>query len=172
MWPIRWPVLEEPTVLVAAEVDKVKTFTPYPHQRAGINWIIERPACALLWGMGTGKTVTTLTAIQLLLYDLLEDGPALVVAPKRVAEDTWSKEAAKWDHLQHLRVVKIMGTAKQRKEALRRVYEGPFADVYVINRENVPWLMTYTSAMGPSCTATDPATAPRLRSMTNWPTCA
>ena len=119
----------------------MKTFTPYPHQRAGINWIIERPACALLWGMGTGKTVTTLTAIQLLLYDLLEDGPALVVAPKRVAEDTWSKEAAKWTHLQHLRVVKIMGTAKQRKEALRSVYEGPFADVYVINRENVPWLV-------------------------------
>lgn len=119
----------------------MKTFTPYPHQRAGINWIIERPACALLWGMGTGKTVTTLTAIQLLLYDLLEDGPALVVAPKRVAEDTWSKEAAKWTHLQHLRVVKIMGTAKQRKEALHSVYAGPFADVYVINRENVPWLV-------------------------------
>lgn len=119
----------------------MKTFTPYPHQRAGINWIIEHPACALLWGMGTGKTVTTLTAIQLLLYDLLESGPALVVAPKRVAEDTWSKEAAKWTHLQHLRVVKIMGTAKQRKEALRSVYEGPFADVYVINRENVPWLV-------------------------------
>ena len=119
----------------------MKSFTPYPHQRAGINWIIDRPACALLWGMGTGKTVTTLTAIQLLLYDLLEDGPALVVAPKRVAEDTWSKEAAKWTHLQHLRVVKIMGTAKQRKEALRSVYEGPFADVYVINRENVPWLV-------------------------------
>ena len=85
--------------------------------------------------------MTTLTAIQLLLYDLLEDGPALVVAPKRVAEDTWSKEAAKWEHLQHLRVVKIMGTAKQRKEALHSVYAGPFADVYVINRENVPWLV-------------------------------
>ena len=85
--------------------------------------------------------MTTLTAIQLLLYDLLEDGPALVVAPKRVAEDTWSKEAAKWTHLQHLRVVKIMGTAKQRKEALHSVYAGPFADVYVINRENVPWLV-------------------------------
>lgn len=119
----------------------MKIFTPYPHQRAGINWILDRPACALLWGMGTGKTVTTLTAVQLLLYDLLEDGPALVVAPKRVAEDTWSKEAAKWVHLRHLRVVKIMGTAKQRKDALHTVFSGPFADVYVINRENLVWLI-------------------------------
>ena len=90
---------------------------------------------------GTGKTVTTLTAVQLLLYDLLEDGPALVVAPKRVAEDTWSKEAAKWEHLRHLRVVKIMGTAKQRMDALHTVFAGPFADVYVINRENLVWLI-------------------------------
>ena len=119
----------------------MKTFTPYPHQRAGIDWIVERPACALLWGMGTGKTVTTLTAVQLLLYDLLEDGPALVVAPKRVAEDTWSKEAAKWEHLRHLRVVKIMGTAKQRMDALHTVFAGPFADVYVINRENLVWMI-------------------------------
>lgn len=111
-------------------------FTPYPHQRAGIEWILQRPACALLWGMGTGKTVTTLTAIDRLLYDCMEDGPVLVIAPKRVAENTWSKETAKWEHLQHLRVVKIMGTAKQRIEALNTA-----ADVYVINRENVCWLV-------------------------------
>ena len=65
----------------------------------------------------------------------------LIIAPKRVAEDTWSKEAAKWPHLQHLRVVKIMGSKQQRLEALRSVYEGPFAELYVINRENVPWLV-------------------------------
>ena len=116
-------------------------FTPYPHQQAGIDWIINRPACALLWGMGTGKTVTTLTAIDRLLYDYLEDGPALVIAPKRVAENTWSKEADKWEHLRHLRVVRIMGTAEQRLAAVRRVFEGPFAEVYVINRENVCWLV-------------------------------
>ena len=114
----------------------MKIFTPYPHQRAGIDWIIDRPACALLWGMGTGKTVTTLTAIDRLLYDQLEDGPVLVIAPKRVAEDTWSKETAKWEHLQHLRVAKIMGTAKQRMAALKDV-----ADIYVVNRENVVWLV-------------------------------
>ena len=111
-------------------------FTPYPHQRAGINWIIDRPACALLWGMGTGKTVTTLTAVDQLLHDCMEDGPVLVIAPKRVAENTWSKECAKWEHLHHLRVAKIMGTAKQRMEALADA-----ADIYVINRENVCWLV-------------------------------
>lgn len=116
-------------------------FTPYPHQAAGIEWILQRPACALFWSMGTGKTVTTLTAINRLLYDRMEDGPVLVIAPKRVAENTWSKETAKWEHLQHLRVVKIMGTAKQRKEALVGVFEKPFGDVYVINRENVVWLV-------------------------------
>ena len=117
------------------------TFTPYPHQRAGIKWITEHPACALLWGMGTGKTVTTLTAIDLLLNDYLEDGPVLVIAPKRVAENTWSKECQKWPHLSHLRIRKIMGTAQQRIEAVHSIFEGPFADVYVINRENVVWLV-------------------------------
>ena len=112
------------------------TFTPYPHQRAGIEWITDRPACALLWGMGTGKTVTTLTAIDRLLFDCLEDGPVLVIAPKRVAENTWSKETAKWEHLQHLRVSKVMGTEKQRLAALNAP-----ADLYVINRENVVWLV-------------------------------
>jgi SNF2 family DNA or RNA helicase len=119
----------------------VSTFTPYPHQRAGIDWITDHPACALLWGMGTGKTVTTLTAINRLLFDCLEEGPVLVIAPKRVAENTWSKETAKWEHLQHLRVCKIMGTEKQRLAAVRSIYEGPFADLYVINRENVVWLV-------------------------------
>lgn len=111
-------------------------FTPYPHQHAGIEWIIERPACALLWGMGTGKTVTTLTAIDRLLNDYLDDGPVLVIAPKRVAENTWSKETDKWEHLQHLRVSKVMGTEKQRMAALN-----VRADIYVINRENVVWLV-------------------------------
>lgn len=114
----------------------MSAFVPYPHQRAGIDWIIKRPACALLWGMGTGKTVTTLTAVDRLLHDLMEDGPVLVIAPKRVAENTWSKEAEKWEHLQHLRVSRVMGSAKQRMAALAAP-----ADLYVINRENVCWLV-------------------------------
>lgn len=76
-----------------------------------------------------------------MLNDYLDDGPALVIAPKRVAENTWTKEAQKWEHLQHLRVRPIMGTAKQRMEAVRTIFEGPFSDIYVINRENVVWLV-------------------------------
>lgn len=110
-------------------------FEPYQHQKAGIEWIVEHPAAALFWGMGTGKTVTTLTALDLLM-DLFEDGPAIVIAPKRVAENTWSTECSKWEHLQHLRVSKVIGTLKERQEALARE-----ADIYVINRENVVWLV-------------------------------
>lgn len=124
-------------------------FTPYPHQKAGIDWLLEKPASCLFWGMGTGKTVTTLTAIDRLLYDYLEDGPALIIAPKRVAENTWSKEAAKWGHLQHLRICQIMGTAKQRQAALVSIFDGPFADVYVINRENVVWLVEILGSRWP-----------------------
>ena len=113
-------------------------FTPYPHQQAGIDWITTRPACALLWGMGTGKTVTTLTAIDQILHDYLEDGPVLVIAPKRVAENTWSKETEKWGHLNHLRISKVMGARNKRVTAL----DTP-ADIYVINRENVEWLVDW-----------------------------
>lgn len=119
----------------------MSVFTPYPHQKAGIDWIIQHKACALFWGMGTGKTVTTLTAVDALLHDELEDGPVLVIAPKRVAENTWSKEATKWEHLRHLRVRRIMGIARQRLEAVYSLIEGPVADIYVINRENVVWLI-------------------------------
>lgn len=80
--------------------------------------------------------MTTLTALDRLLHDFLEDGPVLVIAPKRVAENTWSKEADKWEHLQHLRVSRVMGTEKQRLAALTAA-----ADLYVINRENVVWLV-------------------------------
>lgn len=78
------------------------------------------------------------------MHDYLEDGPVLVVAPKRVADTTWSKECAKWEHLRHLKVVKIMGTAKQRAAAL----DTP-ADIYVINRENVVWLVEYLGKRWP-----------------------
>lgn len=111
-------------------------FTPYPHQQAGIDWIVDKPAACLFWGMGSGKTVTTLTAIDLLLHDSMEDGPVLVIAPKRVAENTWSNEAEKWEHLRHLRVSKVIGTEAQRTAALMTA-----SDVYVINRENVVWLV-------------------------------
>lgn len=117
----------------------MNTFTPYPHQESGIRWIVEHHASALFWGMGSGKTVTTLTALDYILYDLMEEGPVLVIAPKRVAENTWSKESAKWEHLRHLRVSKVLGSLRERREALSRP-----ADIYVINRENVQWLVDST----------------------------
>ena len=84
-------------------------FNPYQYQSKGIEWIIQHPECALLWEMGLGKSVVTLTAIQELI-DECEISRALVVAPKKVAETTWTTEAAKWSHLKGLRVVKVMGT--------------------------------------------------------------
>lgn len=122
----------------------MKTFTPYPHQRAGVDWIIDHPACALIWGMGTGKTVTTLTALDRLLHDFLEDGPVLVIAPKRVALDTWTTESAGWEHLSHLRVSVVIGTQKERVAAL-----DADADIYVINRENVVWLTEHYGGRWP-----------------------
>lgn len=121
----------------------MKTFTPYPHQEAGVEWILSHPACGLIWGMGTGKTVTTLTAIDRLLHDYLEDGPVLVIAPKRVALDTWTTESSEWEHLSHLKVSVVIGSAKQRKDALRTIYLDDPADIYVINRENVVWLVEF-----------------------------
>ena len=116
----------------------------YAHQQAGVEWIIDRPACGLFWGMGSGKTLTALTAVNQLLYGDMEDGPVLVIAPKRVAENTWSKECEKWPHLQHLQVSKIMGTQAERVKALNTA-----ADLYVINRENVVWLVEYLDGRWP-----------------------
>lgn len=122
----------------------MKEFSPYPHQTAGIRWIIDRPACALFWGMGSGKTATTLTAVDLILNDYLEEGPVLIIAPKRVALTTWTTECSEWKHLQHLRVSKVVGTAKQRIAALNTP-----ADIYVINRENTQWIVEYFGAKWP-----------------------
>jgi SNF2 family DNA or RNA helicase len=86
--------------------------------------------------MGLGKTVIALTALRALMYDYLTVGRALVIAPKRVAESTWTAEARKWDHLSLLRVRAVLGTEKQRVKAL-----GAGADVYVVGRDNVMWLV-------------------------------
>lgn len=122
----------------------MKTFNPYPHQVKGVEWILEHPAAALIWGMGSGKTVTTLTALDHLLHDFLEDGPVLVIAPKRVALDTWTTESSDWEHLTHLRVSVVIGTQKQRITALSTP-----ADIYVINRENVVWLTDHLGGSWP-----------------------
>ena len=104
---------------------------------SGLFRIIRPPDSFSIWAW-VDKTVITLTAVQTLIYDRFEVSKVLVIAPLRVAEDTWSRESEKWDHLQGLRISKILGTARQRAASL-----GADADIYVINRENVAWLVQY-----------------------------
>lgn len=107
------------------------------YQKYIVDFIVDHPTSGCLVDMGLGKTVSALTAINRLMYEDLEVSKVLVIAPKRVAEDTWIKEVEKWDHLKHLRVSRVLGTERQRKEALK-----VDADIYVINRENVCWLVS------------------------------
>lgn len=113
-------------------------FKPYPYQQYCIDSIIYNRAVGLFLDMGLGKTVITLTAIHELRYNRWETAKPLIIAPKKVAEATWSKEAAKWDHLKMMRVVPVLGTVQQRLRALATP-----ADAYVINRENVQWLVEH-----------------------------
>ena len=113
-------------------------FIPHNYQTFCIEKLLELPAVGLFLDMGLGKTVTTLTAIKELKYYRFQVYKVLVIAPKKVAEATWSKEAAKWDHLQCLRVSTVLGSRTRRERALACP-----ADVYVINRENVEWLVDY-----------------------------
>ncbi|MCE5000974.1 DEAD/DEAH box helicase [Staphylococcus pseudoxylosus] len=110
-------------------------FTPHSYQAYSIDKIINNKKYGLFLEMGTGKTVSTLTAIEQLKYDYLEVDKVLVIAPKRVAEDTWAQEVAKWNHLSHLTVSLVLGTPKQRTEALNKD-----ADIYVTNKENTNWI--------------------------------
>ena len=111
-------------------------YEPHPYQQAAIDFILEHPGAALWMEMGLGKTVCTLTAVERLLYDAFAVRRVLIVAPKKVAEATWQDEAAKWDHLSGLRLSTVLGSAAQRRAAL-----AADADVYIINRETVPWLV-------------------------------
>lgn len=113
-------------------------FTPYDYQKRAIDKIIDQPFVGLFLEMGLGKTVISLTAAWTLMFDRFEVARVLVVAPLKVAEDTWSRESDKWDHLQGLRISKILGSAKTRIAAAEAE-----ADIYVINRENVPWLVEH-----------------------------
>lgn len=119
-------------------------FTPHQYQEYATKRILDTPFIALLLEMGLGKTVSTLTAMDLLLNDYFEAGRILVIAPLRVAEDTWAREIEKWDHLQHLRISKVLGSAAVRRKALKAE-----ADIYVINRENVEWLVSEYGSQWP-----------------------
>lgn len=113
-------------------------FKPHAYQAHCIRKIEEIPKLGLFLDMGLGKTVTTLTAIKDLKYNRFEVRKVLVIAPKKVAEGTWTKEKDKWDHTKMLRVSQVLGGQAKRIRALNTP-----ADLYIINRENVVWLVDY-----------------------------
>ena len=118
-------------------------FKPHKYQEIAIDKIYKTPKVGLFLDMGLGKTVITLTAIEDLIYNRFELNKVLVIAPLRVAEDTWSRESEKWEHLRHLKISKILGNPEKRRKALAED-----ADIYIINRENVVWLTNELSGIG------------------------
>jgi len=111
-------------------------YKAHDYQQYATEFVLEHPYCGLILDMGLGKSVITLTALWDLILDSFDCGRVLVVAPKRVAEDTWPKELAKWDHLKGLTYSLVMGSEKERRLALSKR-----AFLYIINRENVSWLV-------------------------------
>ena len=111
-------------------------YSPHEYQRFVIDYIKKNPIAAVFLDMGLGKTSITLTALNDLLFDSFDVHRILVVAPLRVARNTWSSEIRKWEHLQDLQYSIVVGTEKERMSALEKR-----ADIYIINRENVQWLV-------------------------------
>lgn len=135
-----------------------KPYTPRVYQGLVTGHLLNVPRCAAFAGMGMGKTVSTLTALDALQLAGDTD-PALVLAPLRVARSTWPDEAKKWDHLKAIEVVPIIGSLKEREAALKRD-----ASVYTINYENLPWLAEHLNGAWPfTKVVSDEST--RLKSM-------
>ncbi|HFV2777741.1 TPA: SNF2-related protein [Streptococcus agalactiae] len=112
----------------------------HDYQEVTKDFIIRTPYAAVILDMGMGKTATTLSAINELMFDRYEVSKVLVIAPLRVANTVWSDEIEQWEELRHLRYVKIVGTPKQRRAALEKD-----VDIYIVNRENLPWLVEQCS---------------------------
>lgn len=111
-------------------------YTPHNYQKYAAEFIENHKTAAIFLDMGLGKTIITLTAINDLCFDTFEVQKVLVIAPLRVARDTWSAEIEKWEHLKHLKYSVVIGTETERLAALNTP-----ADIYIINRENVAWLV-------------------------------
>jgi SNF2 family DNA or RNA helicase len=111
-------------------------FVPHEYQTYTVNFILTHPVAAVFLDCGLGKTAITLTAIEELIHDRFEVRNVLVVAPLRVARDTWPSEIEKWDHLKGLTFTVAVGSEKERLAALKKP-----ADIHIINRENIPWLI-------------------------------
>ena len=116
-------------------------YNPHNYQKYVIEYIEKHPVSAVFLDMGLGKTSITLTAINNLIFDYFVVRKVLVIAPLRVAKNTWSAEINKWDHLNDLKYSIVVGTPAERKNALKAD-----ADIYIINRENIPWLTEYMGA--------------------------
>lgn len=112
-------------------------YAPHNYQSYATSFILNHPICAVLLEMGLGKSVISLTAINDLMLDYFDVSRTLVIAPLRVASATWPDEIKKWDHLKHLNYSVVIGSEKERLAALRKP-----AHIYLINRENVDWLIT------------------------------
>ena len=111
-------------------------YNAHDYQNYASDFILSHPACCLMLDMGLGKTVITLTALWDLLLEQFEVGRVLIIAPKRVAATTWPQEIGKWEHLNGITYSVVMGTEKERREALMKT-----AFVYIIGRDNVAWLV-------------------------------
>ena len=111
-------------------------FIPHKYQKYAIDFIKQHNISALLLDMGLGKTAISLTAVNDLMFDSFEVHKVLIIAPLRVARFSWGAEIRKWDQLKNLRYSIIVGTEKERRAALQQK-----ADIYIINRENLPWLI-------------------------------
>lgn len=135
----------------------------HPYQQKAVQFILERPSCALWLDLGLGKTISTLTALADLV-DGMEIERALIVAPLRVANSVWKQEAEKWAHTRHLRISVCTGPQKDRLKALSRN-----ADIYVINRENIPWLAKHYGKKWPfDCVVLDEASSFKSSKAQRW----
>lgn len=115
---------------------KIQEFKPHDYQKFAADFIMTHPISAVILFLGAGKTVITLTAIEKLMYEDFEVGKVLIIAPLRVAKVTWKDEILKWQHLRHMSYAVAVGTEKERMEALHKN-----ADITIINRENLQWLI-------------------------------
>ena len=111
-------------------------YKPHDYQKFAVDFIETHPQAAVLLGCGLGKTSITLTALNDMMFDRFEIRKVLIIAPIRVCRNSWAAEIAKWDHLNGMTYSLILGTKEQRLAALRQK-----ADLYIINRENVQWLI-------------------------------
>lgn len=111
-------------------------YRAHEYQQYATNYILEHPICCLMLDCGMGKTVITLTALWELVLDSFDSGRVLIIAPKRVAQTVWAQEIDKWEHLTGLKAVRVIGSEKERRLAMAQQ-----ASLYIINRENLVWLV-------------------------------